>query len=808
MNFKQYLPHIYAVVAFLIITLGYFGASLSGKELLQSDVIQFRGTNQEAEIYSEKGERILWTNSSFGGMPTFRSTEKNIFQQVHAFTKAVFPDSALLVFLGFVGFYILLVSFGVNPWLSFAGSAAYAFSTFTLISIEAGHINKVYDMVYMAPTLAGVFLAYRGKYWSGAAITAFFLGMEVYYGHIQINYYLLYMIVGVGIMELVKAFRSKDWPAFIKPSAFLLVAAVLAIGANVVRLWSTAELAPSTTRGASELTAKQHEGGGLDYDYAFAWSNGLIEPMTTLVPYFYGGSSHEGLSKNSETYKTLLKNQVPKPQADQLVSALPMYWGDQPFTAGPVYFGAIVIFLFVLGMISLKGPLKWWALTLVLLSFLLSMGKNLPLVSDFFFYYVPLYNKFRSVTMILAIAQLIMPFIGILAIQRWLDGTTDKATFDKALKWATLSVGGLCLMLVLGSFMMSFRAPKDAGLGLPEWLISAIREDRAGMLRGDAFRSLILVVLSAAGLWALSVKKLKFQYAMVGLCVLMTFDLVGVGLRYLNGEDFKDVKGYEKQVFAATAVDAEINKDTDPNFRVLNVAANTFNDGVTSFHHKSIGGYSAIKLGRYQELIEGQISQNNQAVLDMLNTKYVIFPDQQSRQPRLQQNPGALGHAWFVPMIKMVANADEEMAALGGDFNARQTALVDQRFAGLVTENYKFDPASTIKLKEYSPMKMVYESNSASEAFGVFSEIYYQPGWTATIDGQQVEHIRTNYVLRGMMIPAGKHTIEFTFNPPSYAKGEPIGLICSLLIVLMIGFAIFKYFRSEPDHATVEAETV
>ncbi|BDC99584.1 YfhO family protein [Persicobacter psychrovividus] len=805
MNWNKLWPHLLSVGAFLIITLIYFGPTLSGKELLQSDVIQFKGAAHESELYSKNGEEILWTNSSFGGMPNFMSSEQNLFQKVHVGIKALFPDSALLVFLGFVGFYILLVSFGVNPWLSFAGAAAYAFSTFSLISLEAGHINKVYDMVYMAPVLAGVFMTYRGKYWSGAAMTAFFLGMQVYYGHIQINYYLLYMILGIGIVELVKAIRSKQWAAFIKPSVFLVVAAMLAIGSNVVRLWSTANLAPSTTRGTSELTAKQHEGGGLDKDYVFAWSNGVIEPITTLIPYFYGGSSHESLSKDSETYQTLIKNQVPRAQADQFVNALPMYWGDQPFTAGPVYFGAIVVFLFVLGLFTIKGSLKWWAVVLALLSIFLSMGKNFPLLSDFFFYVVPLYNKFRSVTMILSIAQLIFPFLGVLAIQRFLDGQISKTDFIKGLKNTTIVVGGLCLLAIVASAMMSFRGPKDGSMGLPAWLITAIQDDRASLLRGDAFRSLILILLTGAGLWALAVEKLSVKIVTGGLCVLMLFDLVGVGLRYLNADDFKDVKAYTRQLFAPTPIDQQINTDKDPDFRVFNLATNTFNDGVTSYHHKSIGGYSAIKLGRYQELIEGQIAKNNMGVLNMLNTKYFIVPDQKTKQPQVQVNPQACGHAWFVPTVKIVANADAEMKALD-NINPKQEAIVDQRFADVVKTDYKFDPASSIKLTEYHPMHMTYESNSSSEALAVFSEMYYQPGWSATIDGQETPHFRANYVLRAMMIPAGKHTIKFAFNPPSYAIGEPIGLVCSILTVLLIGFACFKEFK-QPE-AVAEEEGV
>jgi hypothetical protein len=532
-----------------------------------------------------------------------------------------------------------------------------------------------------------------------------------------------------------------------------------------------------------------------------------METMTILIPSFYGGSSHEEVGQNSNIYKSLLQNGVQKKDAREYSKSMPLYWGDQQFTSGPVYFGAIICFLFVLGLFLVKGPLKWWIIVASVLSIVLSWGKNFELLSDFFFYYIPLYNKFRSVTMILSIAQLTFPLLAFIILNRILNKEIDKAEVIKALKFSFYITGGITLFFaLLGSSLFEFSSANDAAMKgqFPDWLMEALREDRISNFRTDAIRSFIFILVSATILWAFIHDKLKVQYVYIAFPLLVLADMWGIDKRYLNNDDFKFKKNYESQVFVPSAANETILQDPDPDFRVFNYTAGITSDAITSYFHKSVGGYSAIKLRRYQDLIDSCLSRGNRGVFNMLNTKYYIGQDKNSGQTFAQRNPEALGNAWFVPAYRLVNNADEEINSLK-NIEPKDSAYIDKIFAdqlkGVTVTN---DSTGKIKLISYHPHKLVYESENRYDGLGIFSEIYYQPGWNAYIDGKLTPHLRADYVLRGLVIPKGKHQIEFKFEPQYYYTGEKISYVGSMILLLFIAGCVFmagkNYYQNESSH--------
>jgi hypothetical protein len=802
---KSIYPHLLAHGIFILILFVYYSPVLSGKRLIQNDLVQSVGALQEAiETGKNTGEEILWSNSSFGGMPVWRGHSTNILRHVHTFATETIPTPVLLSYLCFLGFYILIAAAGGNVWLAFAGGAAFAFTSFNIVSIEAGHINKVFDMALMAPVIAGILLAFKKRYWIGAFTTTLSLGFLIFYAHYQIIYYLLLTVVVMGLYYLIKNIKEKTLPHFIKASLILIASALLAVGPNISNLWTTQVYAQSTTRGGSELsTKKELSGGGLDKDYAFDWSYGKMETFTLFIPYFHGGGSNEELGTGSASYKALIQNGVPKADARKYVKNIPLYWGDQPFTAGPVYFGAIIVFLFVFGMFFIKSSYKWWILGVSLVTIMLAWGKNFAPLNDFLFYYFPLYNKFRSVTMILSVTQLVVPFLAFLALIELIQKEISYDRFMHSLKWsAGICIGVALAVVLLGGLFTDFSGARDSEYGLPDWFLNAILEDRASKLRMDAFRSLFFVTLAAGILWAYATQRLKPVVFFAALAVLVLVDLTLVDNRYLNDSNFQKFRSWEQDVFVKTAADEFILRDTTY-YRVYNMTKSPFNDATTSYYHKSIGGYSAIKLGRYQEMIDSLIRKNNMAAFNMLNTKYIIVSDQKTGEVFPQRNPEALGNAWFVDSIEIVANADEEIAAMQ-NFDPKNLAIVDQRFAEPIKGwTPAYDSTATIQLIEYHPNRLKYSSQTSTEQFVVFSEIYYQPGWNAYIDGQLAPHGRVNYILRGMKVPAGTHTIEFKFEPEHYYKSEKVSFWGSILFVLflasMIGINIYQ--RINPTKA-------
>ena len=810
MNIKKLIPHISAIAIFLLITLVYFNPLLKGKKLFQSDIAHFEGMSKEIQDFRKKtGEEALWTNSMFGGMPAFQISvlyKGNLIQYLDKVLQFGLPLPANYVFLCFLGFYFLLLCMRVNPWLSIAGSLAFGLSSYFFIILETGHNSKAEAIAYMAPVVAGVILSYRGKLLAGGIITALFSALELYANHFQITYYLVLTLIPLVVVLFFDALKNKTLPDFFKASAVVGLAALLGASTNTSILWSTSEYSKYTTRGPSELTINsdgtsngETKTSGLDKDYATAWSYGIGETFTLLIPGFYGGSSTGELGTGSEVYKELKAKGVPN--ANNIIKQLPLYWGDQAFTAGPVYVGAIICFLFVLGLLIVNGPLKWWLLSATIFSIILSWGKNFMGFNELMLDYFPAYNKFRAVSMTLVIAEFTIPFLGLLALSRIFEpeGNLTKGEIIKNLKYSIYFVGGLLLFFILfGGSLFDFSSPSDAQLeksGWPDYLISALQNDRSWLLKKDAIRSLIFILIVAGIIWAVINQKIKNHLAYGIIAFLILVDMWGIDKDYLNSDSFV-AKNKVDLPYQPTQADQQIFADTDPDFRVYNTTARLDQDSRTSFFHKSLGGYHGAKLKRYQELIDFHVGRGNMAVINMLNAKYFISGNDKG-EVFAQRNPGALGNAWFVNNIKIVANADSEITAMK-EFDPASTAIIDKRFEdkliGFIS-NKDTTGNSSIALEEYKPNYLKYQSKSVTDQLAVFSEIYYDKGWNAFVDGNPAPYLRANYVLRAMRVPTGEHTIEFKFEPKSYFIGEKLSLASSALLLLMVGGGIFILLR-------------
>ena len=810
-DFRKMLPYATAIVVFLLIIIIYFYPVLEGKKFDSSDVTHFQGMAKEIIDYREKtGEEILWTNSMFVGMPAFQISmnyANNLMKYVHRIIRLGYQLPVGMVIIYLLGFYFLLMTLKVNPWLSIAGAIAFAFSSYFFIIFEPGHTSKAYAIGFMAPVLASIILTYRGKYLQGAILTAFFLSLEITSNHPQITYYLLIMVVIYGLVELINHYRQKQMAGFMKASGVLVLAALLAVLTNTSILWSTYEYSKASIRGKTELTSDMaNRTSGLDKDYATNWSYGIPETMTLLIPNFNGGSSQGSLSKNSETYKELTRNRVPN--ADKLIKALPLYWGTQPSTSGPVYVGALVFFLFIFSIFYLKGPLKWWGLAVTVLSIMLSWGKNFMPLTNFFLDYFPMYNKFRAVTMILVMAELTMPLLAFIALEQFLRKINIVPAI-KQLKISLYIVGGLLLLFILfAGSLFSFSGKNDALMGLPDWLLPAIQADRLKLFRTDAIRSLIFILLTFGLLWAFAKGKLKLTYVLIIIPLLVLADMWPVNKRYINDDDFVK-KSLADNPYQPSKADLAILKDTDPSYRVYNFGESFDGSARTSYFHKNIGGYHGAKIRRYQEIVDHCLITERQkladafsgeaispeealrksSVFNMLNTRYYIFNP--NAEPL--ENPYALGNAWFVKGYQIVGNADAEIAALA-DFRPDSIAIVDKRFEGYLKDfTSSASAGSTIELRSYSPNRLLYQYSAKSDELAVFSEVYYTPGWNAYIDGKKMPHFRADYLLRAMVVPAGDHQVEFRFEPRSFYTGEKVSFGASLLIILLTVALILSF---------------
>ena len=829
---KKLLPDLIAILAFVLLSFAYFfPADIENRILFQHDTAAGAGAGQEVkEYYEQTGERSRWTNSLFGGMPMYQiapsyDSTKSL-QWVQKAYQLFLPDYVCLTFMLMLGFYILLRVFGIPVWLAGLGGIMWAFSSYFFILISAGHIWKFITLAYVPPTIAGIVLAYRGKLLWGGILTALFVALQITSNHVQMSYYFFFVILFFVGAYFEKAWRTKTLPQFFKASAVLIVAALVGIAANVSNLYHTYAYSTETMRGKSELVqtgdAAKQTSSGLDRDYITQWSYGIDETLTLLVPNFKGGAS-AALSQ-SETAMSKAN-----PMYSSLYGSLTQYFGTQPMTSGPVYVGAFVLFLFVLGCFIVKGPLKWALIGATFFSIVLSWGKNFMPLTDFFIDYVPLYNKFRAVSSILVIAEFTIPLLAIFALKRLLEEPEILKQEKKPLGISLLLTAGIALLLAVapGSIGSGYVPAQEAQMlqnAVNQQMIPAnelsgilanLGEMRAELVSSDALRSFIIIGIGCSLLWLYASGKLRSSLTIAGITILCLADMWGVNKRYLNDAQFVP-HSIRTETFTKTNTDELILQDTSLDYRVLNFATSTFDDNNTSYWHKSVGGYHPAKLRRYQEMIEHHISPEMQAaykaiataggemdsvdankfrVLNMLNTKYFIFPTGQQRQTVPILNPHAYGNAWFVNKVQYVNNANEEIDALDSIIPT-ETAVVDARFKDVLkgaTESYK-DSLSSIRLTSYAPNRLTYETNNAQDGIAVFSEIYYPDGWHVTIDGQPAELARADYILRTMYVPAGQHTIEMRFDPTSLhvTEGIAYGALALLVIGIIVAVLITK----------------
>ena len=787
---KKLSPHLIVIILFVGISFAYFSPVMQGKMIDMPDIKHWKGMSKEVQDFRETtGEEALWTNSMFSGMPAYQISTKykgNLIQYVAKTISLGIPRPANMLFLYLLGFYILLLSLKVDYRLAAVGAIAFAFSSYFFIIIQAGHMTKAHAIAYIPMVVAAVLYTYRGKLFLGGVLTALTVALQLYANHLQITYYLVLMLLIIGLVQFIKDLKANNLVDFAKRSAILFFAGLLASGTSLTRLSTTMEYGEASTRGKSELTNDlDNKTSGLDKDYATSWSYGVAETFTLLIPNFHGGASQGSLTTDSETYQAIKR----APNAKQLIKQLPLYWGTQPFTSGPTYAGAIVIFLFVLGLFFVKSEMRTWLILATILSIMLAWGKNFMGLTELFLDYFPGYNKFRAVSMILIMAEFTIPLLGFVALNKFIKSDKSEKEKKKPLQLAFYIVGGLTLLFALmPSMFFDFVGVQDASLEKNGWPIDALQSDRAGLLSADAWRSFIFIALTFATLWMYLKNKLQSKYVILIVGVLILADMWTVNKRYLNDDHFVR-KSKVETPYQPTQADNQILNDKDPNFRVYNQSVSTFNDASTSYFHKSIGGYHGAKLKRYQELIENHIAKGNMAVLNMLNTKYFITPKGQA-----QQNPGTMGNAWFINEINTVANADAEITALNG-FNPANTAIVDVRFSEQMIDVLD-NVGTSITLTEYKPNYLKYNSTSLKNGIAIFSEIYYDKGWNAYVDGELKPHFRANYVLRGMQIPAGKHVVEFKFEPSTYKTGETISLASSVILLLLLAFVSFREFNS------------
>ncbi len=843
---KRFLPDLIAILCFAAIAFVYFFPAVTeGRILSQHDSVAGVGSGKESSDYYERtGERTRWTNALFGGMPTYQMAPSynstDSLRTVEKWYHLFLPGDVALVFIMLLGFFTLLRAFDFFVWLASSGAIFCAFSSYFFIIIAAGHIWKFVTLAYIPPTIAGMVLVYRGKYLWGSIVTALFVALQIISNHIQMSYYFLFVMLFMAIAFGVDAWRKKEFPRFLKSTGVLVIAALVGVAVNLSNLYHTYEYSKETMRGKSELVkanSVNQTKSGLERDYITQWSYGIGETFSLLVPNVKGGASNRGdkpmlMSENETAMKKADSQYVPFFMYYQLTQ----YWGEQPGTSGPVYVGAFVMMLFILGLFIVKGPMKWALLAATLLSILLSWGKNFMGFTDFFLDYIPMYDKFRAVSSILVIAEFTIPLLAILALK---EIVTRPQVLKENLKAFYISfglTGGLALLFALAprfffpSYVSSAEMAALQGSNLGEHLapiLANLQEMRAAIFTADAWRSFFIIAVGALLLLLYNKGTLKAHAMIVLVALLCIADMWQVNKRYLNDDMFVE-KTVRENTFNPSATDQYILQDKALDYRVLNLAGNTFNENETSYWHKSVGGYHAAKLRRYQEMIEEHISPEMQAIfkevvdkqgdmtqvndslfpiINMLNTRWFIFPGQNGSTIPLQ-NPHAYGNAWFVDEVRYVNNANEEIDALH-QINPRKVAVVDAKFAdvlkntnALVASDTASDAghvspsadARSVKLLSYEPNKLTYEVNSPKGGVIVFSEIYY-PGWQAFIDGEEVPIGRADYILRAMNVPAGKHTVEFTFDPVSLHATETIAFCALALLGIGVLIALFFTFR-------------
>ncbi|WP_458626878.1 YfhO family protein [Winogradskyella sp. PC D3.3] len=801
-SIKRLLPHVLILIGFVVVSLAYFSPVLQGKKINQSDILHYIGmAQQQKEFAKTTGEETYWTNSAFGGMPTYQLGAKyphNYIKKLDL-TLRFLPRPADYLFLYFIGFYILLLSLKVDFKLAALGALAFGFSTYLIIILGVGHNAKAHAIAYMPLVLAGIILTFRKKYILGFLLTTIALGLEIVANHFQMTYYLLLLVLVLGLAYLIDAYRKKVLPHFFKSVGLLTIAAILAVGLNATNIMATQEYVKESARGQSDLTinpdgSPKEVTTGLDRDYITEYSYGILETFNLYIPKFMGGGNYEDVGKDSETYKAYINLGASPMEALDRARNAPMYWGDQPIVEAPAYVGAVIIFLFVLGLFLVKGRLKWWLVGGTVLSLLLSYGKNFGFLTDLFIDYVPFYNKFRAVSSIQVILELCIPVLGIFALSRLFNDFQKDEEKLKALLYSVGITAGLAvLFLLFKSILFDFEGLRDdqyiSAYGQP--FMDAVIEDRKALMTTDTLRTLILVLLSAGTIYLFLKKKLSENLVVVVFAVLILFDLVTVDKQYVNNDNFISAIKVDKP-YQPNQADKEILKDKG-HFRVMDMSTEGQRmPAKAAYYHNSLMGYSAAKLGRVNELLE--FHKNNMNVLNMLNTKYIIAEEQGQIFP--YTNTDANGNAWFVSRLKVVADANQEILALDS-LNTKTTAVLEQTVQAKnnLKTTYQVDSTASIELMEYKPNYLKYESNNTNVGLAVFSEIYYAQGWNAYIDGTLTPHFRVNYVLRALELPKGKHTIEFKFEPQVVKTGSSVALMSSVVLGLLILFGVFYAFK-------------
>ncbi|WP_417213498.1 YfhO family protein [Bizionia sp.] len=800
-SIKKCLPHILVLVGFICVSLAYFSPVLKGKEIYQSDIKQYIGmSKQQKDFKADTGDETYWTNSAFGGMPTYQLGAKyphNYIKQLDL-TLRFLPRPADYLFLYFIGFYILLLTLKVDFKLAALGALAFGFSTYLIIILGVGHNSKAHAIAYMPLVLSGIILTFRKQYIAGFLLTAVAMALELVANHFQMTYYLMFLVLVIGIAYLVDAYKKKMLPHYFKSVGILLAAVILAIGLNATNILATQEYAAESTRSQSDLTinpdgSPKEVTTGLDKAYITEYSYGLLETFNLYIPRFLGGGSYEDVGKDSATYDFYLTLGATPLQAMQEVKQTPTYWGDQTIVEAPAYVGAVVIFLFVLALFLVKGRLKWWLVGGTVLSLLLSYGKNLGFLTDFFIDFVPMYNKFRAVSSIQVILELCIPILAIFGLVRLFNPLEKQEEKLNALKYTAMITAGLAVVFLLfKSSLFNFVGAND-GLYRQNYgpqFIDAVIKDRKAFFTQDTLRTLILVLLSAGTIFMFIKEKLSEKIVIFIFAGLIVFDLVGVDRRYVNNDNFVSSVQVNKP-YQANAADLAILKDPE-HFRVLDL---TSGGARASYFHNSISGYHAAKLKRFNELYDFHISQNNINVLNMLNAKYIIAQDDDDNIFPYT-NTDANGNAWFIRSLEQVNDPNFEILKLDS-LNTKQIAITSMK--GLESKTFPIDSSAKIQVEIYKPNYIKYQSESAVDGFAVFSEIYYNHGWNAYIDGELMPYTRVNYVLRAMNIPAGKHTIEFKFEPEVIQTGSTIALASSVVFALLCLGGLFYGFKRKTD---------
>ncbi len=802
-NLKKIIPHIISIAIFVAVAIIYFSPVLQGKVLNQSDIVQSKGMEHEREIYKQKdGKEIYWTNAAFGGMPTYllgASFPNDYTLKINKILNFL-PRPANFLFLYFLSFYILMLVMKVDWKLAILGSLAFGFSTYYIIIIGVGHLAKVRAIAYFPLVIAGILLVFeRKKYLWGFVLTTLAIALELNTKHYQMTYYLMFAVLFLGLFFLIDAYKTGQLKTFSKELAVLLLAAVLALGMNASNILPAQEYVKHSIRGKQILSinpdgsTKQQKTEGLSKDYITEYSYGIAETFNLLVPRFMGGSNSENLGEDSYLYKAL-QGKTDAHTAKQFVSQVSTYWGQQPIVAAPAYIGAVVIFLAFIGLLFYKGKHKKWLIATIIFALLLSWGKNLSFLTDFFIDYVPLYDKFRAVSSIQVLIEFLLPVLAVLGVYSFFKSDLPLKERQKKILIALGSLSGLLLIFILmGSSFFTFESPMDSYYA-KYGLLDALIDDRKAMLHQDSIRSLLFILAAGGVLYAYLKQKIDQKIAIVVLALLVLLDLAGVDKRYVNNDDFVN-PDYLQRVFTPSPIDKEILKDPSY-YRVINFTRNPLTDGLTSYFHKQLGGYHAAKPRRIQDLFDFYLSKElNPEILNMYNVKYLIVPGEQG-QAGIQVNDRANGNAWFVKKMDFVKDENQEILTLK-KINTKQTAVLNQSYQKDLNQAIYKDSLSNIQLQSYHPEKLTYKSQNTHDGFAVFSDSYYKNGWQATIDGQPVKIYKVDYSLRGLKIPAGEHSISFEFKPEVVKKGGQISLWSYIIFIILMLVAVFYHWQQK-----------